>query len=78
MGIVGSGVCLSIALLSYSVVTGQAGILSLCQISFAGLGAVFTAQLATNNHVPGLLALIIAALVVVPVALLSAHRRAAR
>jgi branched-chain amino acid transport system permease protein len=72
VGIVGSGVCLSIALLSYSVVTGQAGILSLCQISFAGLGAVFTAQLATNNHVPGLLALFLAALVVVPVALLVA------
>jgi branched-chain amino acid transport system permease protein len=72
VGIVGSGVCLSIALLSYSVVTGQAGILSLCQISFAGLGAVFTAQLATNNHVPGLLALFIAALIVVPVALLVA------
>jgi len=72
VGIVGSGVCLSIALLSYSVVTGQAGILSLCQISFAGLGAVFTAQLATNNHVPGLLAMFIAALVVVPVALVVA------
>ncbi len=72
VGVVGSGICLSIALLSYSVVTGQAGILSLCQISFAGLGAVFTAQLATNNHWPGLIALVVAALLVVPVALLVA------
>lgn len=72
VGIIGSGICLSIALLSYSVVTGQAGILSLCQISFAGLGAIFTAQLATNNHVPGFIALVIGALLVVPVALVVA------
>jgi branched-chain amino acid transport system permease protein len=72
VGIVGSGVCLSIALLSYSVVTGQAGIISLCQISFAGLGAILTAQLATNNHLPGLVALFIGALIVVPVALVVA------
>ena len=72
VGIVGSGACLSIALLSYSVVTGQAGIISLCQISFAGLGAIFTAQLATNNHWPGLIALVVAALAVVPVALVVA------
>ncbi|HZQ85176.1 MAG TPA: ABC transporter permease [Acidimicrobiales bacterium] len=72
VGIVGSGVCLGIALLSYSVVTGQGGIISLCQISFAGLGAVFTAQLATNNHWPGLVALFVAGLLVVPVALLVA------
>jgi branched-chain amino acid transport system permease protein len=72
VGILGSGVCLSIALLSYSVVTGAAGIISLAQISFAGLGAVFTAQLATNNHLPGLVALFAGALFVVPVALLVA------
>jgi branched-chain amino acid transport system permease protein len=72
VGIVGSGVCLSIALLSYSVVTGQAGIISLCQISFAGIGAVMTAQLASDNHWPGLLALLAGGLVAVPVALLVA------
>jgi branched-chain amino acid transport system permease protein len=72
VGIVGSGVCLAIALLSYSVVTGQAGIISLCQISFAGLGAILTAQLATNNHWPGLLSLFVGALLVVPVALIVA------
>jgi len=72
VGIVGSGVCLSIALLSYSVVTGQAGIISLCQISFAGIGAVVTAQLATDNHLPGLLALVAGGVVAVPVALIVA------
>jgi branched-chain amino acid transport system permease protein len=72
VGIVGSGVCLGIALLSYSVVTGQAGIISLCQISFAGVGAVTTAQLATNDHWPGLLALVVGGLVAVPVALVVA------
>jgi branched-chain amino acid transport system permease protein len=72
VGIIGSGVALGIALLSYSVVTGQGGIISLCQISFAGLGAVFTAQLATNNHWPGLVSLFVGALLVVPVALLVA------
>ena len=72
VGIIGSGICLSIALLSFSVVTGLAGIISLCQISFAGLGAVFTAQLATNNHWPSLVALFVGALLVVPVALVVA------
>jgi branched-chain amino acid transport system permease protein len=72
VGIVASGICLSIALLSFSVVTGLGGIISLCQISFAGLGAVFTAQLATNNHWPALLALFVGALIVVPVALVVA------
>ncbi|HEY2427589.1 MAG TPA: ABC transporter permease [Acidimicrobiales bacterium] len=72
VGIVGSGVCLSIALLSYSVVTGQAGIISLCQISFAGIGAVATAQLASHEHVPALVAMVVGGLVAVPVALLVA------
>lgn len=72
VGIVGSGVCLAIALLSYAVVTGQAGIISLCQISFAGIGAITTAQLATDNHWPALLALLAGGLVAVPVALLVA------
>jgi branched-chain amino acid transport system permease protein len=72
VGILGSGVCLAIAMLSFTVVTGQAGIISLCQISFAGLGAIFTAQLATNNHWPGLIALVVAGLAVVPVALVVA------
>ena len=69
VGIVGSGVCLSIALLSYSVVTGQAGIISLCQVSFAGIGATVTAQLATLNHWPALVAMVAGGVVAVPVAL---------
>ena len=72
VGIVGSGICLSIALLSYSVVAGQAGIISLCQISFAGIGAIVTAQLATVHHWPTLVALVAGGLVAVPIALLVA------
>jgi branched-chain amino acid transport system permease protein len=72
VGIIGSGVCLSIALLGYAVVTGQAGIISLCQISFAGIGAIATGQLASNWHVPALLAMVIGGLIVVPIALLVA------
>jgi len=72
VGIVGSGVCLSIALLSYSVVAGQAGIISLCQISFAGIGAIVTGQLASSHHWPGLVALVAGGLVVVPIALVVA------
>lgn len=72
VGIVGSGVCLGIALLSYSVVTGQAGVISLCQISFAGVGAITTAQLANNNHWPALVAMLAGGLVAVPVALIVA------
>jgi len=65
---VGSGVTFAIAFLSYTLITGEAGVISLCQITFAGIGAITTAELASNAHFPVPLALLCAGLIVVPVA----------
>ena len=41
-----TGVCLAIVFISYTLVTGEGGMLWLCQITFAGVGALATGQLA--------------------------------
>ena len=48
-GIVAKGLALAIAFLSYTIVTGEGGMISLCQITFAGVAAALTADLATNH-----------------------------
>jgi branched-chain amino acid transport system permease protein len=44
----------------------------LCQITFAGIAAALTAQLATNQGVPVLLAILLGALIVVPIGMIVA------
>ena len=68
VGVVGSGMTFAIAFLSYTLITGEAGIISLCQITFAGMGAIIAAELATNAHFPVPIAVILAGCIVVPVA----------
>ncbi|MER3452751.1 MAG: ABC transporter permease [Acidimicrobiia bacterium] len=70
--VVAKGLALAIAFCSYTVVTGQGGMISLCQVTFAGIGGAITAQLATNHGWPVLPAILVAALIVVPVGLLAA------
>ncbi len=72
LGVVASGLALAIAFLSYVVVTGEAGLISLCQITFAGIAAALTAQFATNHGISVLVAVVLAALVVVPIGVLAA------
>jgi branched-chain amino acid transport system permease protein len=72
LAVVASGLALAIAFLSYVVVTGDGGMISLCQITFAGIAAAITAQFATNHNVPVLLAVLIGAVIVVPVGMLAA------
>ncbi len=63
------GVVYAVVLLSYSLVVGEGGMVWLCMVTFAGVGAITAAQLATNLHWPvvlavlagGLLALVIGA-----------------
>ena len=50
-GIVAKGLAFAIIFLSYTLVSGSGGMLSLCQISFAGIAAALTADLATNHGV---------------------------
>lgn len=57
-GVLTTGIALAVLFLSYTLVTGEGGMLWLCQIAFAGVGALTTAQLATEHGWPTLLAVI--------------------
>ncbi len=65
-----AGICLAIAMLSYTLVVGEGGMVWLSQITFAGLGAIIAAELATNQGWSPLLAIVAAAVVVTPVGVL--------
>ena len=52
------GVSLAVVFLAYTLVTGEGGMLWLCQITFAGAGALATGQLATEHGWPVLLAIV--------------------
>jgi branched-chain amino acid transport system permease protein len=49
--------------LSYTLLTGQGGVISLCQITFAGVGALGTARLASVDHWPLALAIVASAVI---------------
>lgn len=61
------GVGYAIIFLSFTLVTGEGGMIWLCQITFAGGGAIAAAQLATVEHLPVLLSVLLAGLLMVPV-----------
>ncbi|HTR71223.1 MAG TPA: ABC transporter permease [Mycobacteriales bacterium] len=63
LGVLALGLCYSIAFLTFTLVTGEGGMLWLSQITFCGIGAVGSAQFATNGHLPVLLAILLAGLV---------------
>jgi branched-chain amino acid transport system permease protein len=56
-----SGLVYSIIFLSITLITGMGGELSLCQATFAGVGAFIAAQLAVHHGVPVLLGAVIGA-----------------
>ncbi len=58
-----TGVALAVIFLSYTLVTGEGGMLWLCQITFAGVGALASAQFATEHGWPVLLAIVTGGLV---------------
>ena len=58
VGVIATGFAYAIILLSWTIVTGEGGMLWLCQITFAGVGALTTAQLANNHGWPVLLAVV--------------------
>lgn len=57
------GLALSLVFLSITLVTGAAGQVSLCQATFAGVGAFTAGQLATNRGMPIIMGAIIGALI---------------
>ncbi|MER5527356.1 ATP-binding cassette domain-containing protein [Streptomyces sp. NPDC002677] len=62
VGLVAEALAMGIVFLSYTLLTGEAGLISLCQISFAGVGALATGQAATVFHLPVLLGVLIGGL----------------
>ncbi|MEQ6900397.1 ABC transporter permease [Nocardioides sp. YIM 152588] len=69
-GLVATGIVLGIILLSYTLVTGEGGMVWLCQISFAGIGALLVGEFATTRGWDPLVAVVVAPLLVVPVGVL--------
>jgi branched-chain amino acid transport system permease protein len=70
--IVAKGLALGIAFLSITVVTGEGGMISLCQVTIAGIAGALTADLATNHGLSVLVAIVVASLIVVPVGIVVA------
>jgi branched-chain amino acid transport system permease protein len=70
--LVAKGLALGVIFLSYVIVTGEGGMISLCQVTFAGIAGALTADLAQNHGMPTLLAVLLAAVIVVPFGLLAA------
>jgi branched-chain amino acid transport system permease protein len=52
VGLVGEAMCFAVIFLSYTLVTGEGGMIWLCQITFAGVGGITAAQLATRHGWP--------------------------
>jgi branched-chain amino acid transport system permease protein len=67
---VGLGFAYAVVLLSNTIVAGEGGLISLCQITFAGVGAVAAAQLSTVYHWPVLAAMVVGGVIATPLGLL--------
>jgi branched-chain amino acid transport system permease protein len=71
VGLVAQAFAFGVIFLSWTLVTGEGGMLWLCQITFAGVGALTTAQLADNHGWPvlaavaagGLVAMVLGAII---------------
>jgi branched-chain amino acid transport system permease protein len=67
VGLIAEGIVYAIAFLSYTLITGEAGVISLCQITFAGIGSITAAQLATHDGWPVLLAVVAGGVITLPI-----------
>jgi branched-chain amino acid transport system permease protein len=72
IGVFAQGLALAVIYLSYTLVTGEGGMISLCQITLAGIGAFAAARLAAEAGWPMWLAILTGAVVAVPFGLLVA------
>ena len=66
------GLALAVIFLSYTMVTGEGGLISLCQITLAGVGGFAAAMLASNHGWPVWAAILAGAVIAVPFGLLVA------
>jgi branched-chain amino acid transport system permease protein len=72
IGVFAQGLALAVIYLSYTLVTGEGGLISLCQITLAGIGAFAAARLAAEAGWPMWLAILAGAFFAVPFGLLVA------
>ncbi|MGF7234248.1 MAG: ABC transporter permease [Frankia sp.] len=63
LGLTALGLCYGITFLTFTVVTGEGGMLWLSQITFAGVGALGAGQFATVWHLPVLVAILCGGLI---------------
>ncbi len=70
IGLVAQGVAYGIVFLSFSLVTGDGGMIWLCQATFAGAGGMAATLLSVNEGIPILLAVLIGGFIAVPFGLL--------
>jgi branched-chain amino acid transport system permease protein len=66
VGLIGEGISLGIIFLSFTLVTGEGGMIWLCQATFAGIGAVTAAQLAVHHGWPVMAAVLAGGVVALP------------
>jgi branched-chain amino acid transport system permease protein len=72
VNVVSQGVALAILFVTFTIVTGEGGMLSLCQATLAGVGAFTAARLATDAGWPLAAAILAGALLAVPIGMLVA------
>jgi branched-chain amino acid transport system permease protein len=70
VGLVAQAFAYGIIFLSFTLVTGEGGMIWLCQITFAGVGGLTASQLATNHGWPILAAIVVGGLVALPMGLI--------
>ncbi|HVW40121.1 MAG TPA: ABC transporter permease [Amycolatopsis sp.] len=70
LGLVAQGIAMALVLLSISLVTGEGGMIWLCQITFAGGGAITAGQLAAHAGWPPLVAAVAGGVLMAPVGVL--------
>jgi branched-chain amino acid transport system permease protein len=70
LGLMAQGVAYAVIFLSFSLVTGEGGMIWLCQGTFAGAGAMTAALLTADHRIPIMLSVLIGGLIAVPFGLI--------
>ncbi|HEY1650675.1 MAG TPA: ABC transporter permease [Acidimicrobiales bacterium] len=63
VGLMAQAIAYAVIFLSWTIVTGEGGMLWLCQITFAGVGALTTAQLANHYGWPVLASIVVGGII---------------
>ncbi len=70
LGLVGQGIAYAVIFLSFSLVTGEGGMIWLCQATFAGAGGMAAGLLTADHGIPILLSMLIGGLIALPFGLI--------